>query len=176
MKKLEKILTGFSYAVNCISIVIFSILIIFIVVDVLRRTFLNSPFSGSVEVVEQLAMVGVFCGFAYAQMKGANIHINMLLLHFPRKLSIFIYGIGELISCAGGVWLFLALVGQTQLAIAKHYMTTILKISMVPGLVLVTIATLIMSIAMLFSAIDTFYGLVSKEKAAELEAEMAEIK
>ncbi|MDR3332266.1 MAG: TRAP transporter small permease [Synergistaceae bacterium] len=168
MKIVTKILTWLSQAINLVSFFCFLAIIIFIVLDVTLRVALDKPILGSYEIVEQLMLCGVFCSFAYAQMKGSHVHITMLLTRLPRKVAIFIFALGEFLSCAGAALLSWALYQQVKLEFARHYTTSILKFSTTPSRIIITVASIMLTITLLLSAIKSVTAMFSKEMEAEV--------
>ena len=54
--------------------------------DVSGRFLFNSPIRGATEVSEYLLVAIAFLSLGYAQLKGAHISMETLVVHFPRKL------------------------------------------------------------------------------------------
>ena len=171
MRIFEKITGVLAFAINIISYICFTGVMLFIVVDVLLRYLLNSPILGSYEIVEQLMLCGVLCSFAHAQMKKTHIHVTMLIGLFPKKAGVFLFALGEFISAVTGAILCNALIKQTAMAMNYHYTTVVLKFSTVPSYVIISIAAGVLSLALLTGALKGFAGLFIKEYAAEVTAD-----
>ena len=168
MKIITKTINGLSVFFNELSNICFVGIMLLIVVDVLLRYILNSPILGAYEIVVELMLCGVFCAFAYAQMKNTHIHVTMLLAIMPRRLAVVIYALGELFSAGFGAYLFHALVLQTQLAIRQNFTTGVLKIKTVPSHIIVSAATAVLSLAFLLTAINHIIALFDKAKLDEI--------
>lgn len=168
MKIIEKILYALSVALNAISFVCFAGIMLFIVADVMLRFLFNSPILGSFEIVEQLMLVGVFGAFAYAQMNGTHIHVSMLLNILPKKLGIFIYGLGELaVAVVCGILCYSFFL-QAVLAFERNYTTVILKFSTVPSFVIIGVAAGVFCLTLLFSAIKSFMAISNETYREEI--------
>ncbi|MCL1827987.1 MAG: TRAP transporter small permease [Oscillospiraceae bacterium] len=171
MKILTKSIGALAIAVNAISYICFTAIMLLIVTDVMLRYLLNSPILGSLEIVEQLMLCGVISSFAYAQMKGTHVHVTMLIGIFPRKIGLAVFALGELLSAGIGALLCNALIKQTGMAMDYKYTTVILKISTVPSYVIVSIAAGVLSLTLFLSAIKGFASLFNKEYEAEITAD-----
>jgi TRAP-type C4-dicarboxylate transport system permease small subunit len=168
MKILTKIISVLSIVFHTVSNICFVGIMLFIVCDVLLRYVLNMPILGSFEIVEQLMLFGVFSAFAYAQMKGAHIHVSMLLRILPRKLALVMHAVGELLSAGIGGILCYCMFLQVQLALEKHYTTAVLKLTLVPSYVIITGAAGIFCLTLLLSSIKSFIAISNETYGSEI--------
>ena len=168
MKILTKIIYILSQIFNILAYFCFFGVMIFIVTDVMLRYIFNSPILGAYEIVEQLMLCGVFASFAYAQMKGSHIHVTMVIARLPKKLSMTIFALGELLSGAFAVFLCISFIQQVQMAIAYNYRSVVLKFSSVPAYVVISIAAGVFTLTLLLSSLKSFIAIFSKKYADEV--------
>ena len=81
--RLTEVITGIMYALGAISI---CVLFLLMFGDVSGRFLFNSPIRGTAEVSEYLLVAIAFLSLGYAQLKGAHISVETLVVHFPEKL------------------------------------------------------------------------------------------
>ena len=170
MKALTKVIYILSQILNVLAYICFFGIMIFIVTDVTLRYIFKSPILGAYEIVEQLMLCGVFATFAYAQMKGAHIHVTMVISRLPAKAAITIFALGELLSCAFAGFLCYSFIQQVQMAIAFNYRSVVLKFSTVPSFVVISIAAGVFTLTLLLSAIKSFIAIFNEEYAAEIRS------
>ena len=168
MKKLTRIVTFLSQIFNILSYICFFGVMMFIVTDVMLRFLFSSPILGAYEIVEQLMLCGVFASFAYAQVKGAHIHVTMVIARLPKRAAITIFALGELLSAAFAGFLCISFIQQVQMAIAFNYRSVVLKFSTVPAYVVIAIAAGVFTLTLLLSALKSFIAIFSKKYAEEV--------
>ena len=168
MKVLTKIIYYLSQAFNVLAYICFFGVMIFIVTDVMLRFIFNSPILGAYEIVEQLMLCGVFASFAYAQIKGAHIHVTMVIAKLPKRVAIAVFALGELLSGAFAAFLCYSFIQQVQMAIAYNYRSVVLKFSTVPAFVVISIAAGVFALTLLLSSLKSFIGIFNEEYAKEV--------
>lgn len=170
MKYIKKISGFFNTILGYLTFVAFFVIMAFIVLNVIMRFIFKEPILGAYEIVEQMMFVGVFCSFAYAQQKGSHIRVTMLLLHLPKRVSMFlcgltgIFGVGILAVLSYAVW------NQMLIAYSHSYTTSMLKISLVPFYSIEVLCSIFFALAVLVETVEYFWAVFDKKLAEELTA------
>lgn len=97
MKTVEKILMGIANVLSVCSTVIVAAMMLLVVVDVLMRTFFNSPITGSIEIT-QMMMTGMILGFAKSCLGNDNLKVDVLMERMPRNVQYIVDVIVSILS------------------------------------------------------------------------------
>ena len=62
-----------------------SIMILFVVSNVLSRFFFNKPLPGSIEIIELTAVVVVFFAIGYTEFKRGHVQVELVVSRFPMR-------------------------------------------------------------------------------------------
>lgn len=141
------------------------IMILIISIHVLGRYLFNKPLTGSIELVELLSVVVVFCSIAYTQLMKGHVTVDVLTRLMPWKVQRILISVMWFL----GAFLFLALAWQGvilgQADVSPILATsTILSIPIAPFKFVLAIGAFIVGIKML---LDCFCvgGLETKSKS-----------
>jgi TRAP-type C4-dicarboxylate transport system permease small subunit len=67
-----------------------SIMILFVVSNVLSRSIFSKPLPGSIEVIELSAVVAVFFAMAYTEFRRGHVCVELVILRFPRRVRVIV--------------------------------------------------------------------------------------
>lgn len=99
LKVLNKILMGIANFLSACSTVVLTAMMVLVVVDVLLRTFINKPITGSTELTQML-MAGLILGFAKSCLGNDNLKVDVVAERLPVKVQ-YVLNILTSILCIG---------------------------------------------------------------------------
>jgi TRAP-type transport system small permease protein len=140
------------------------------VADVLLTKTASRPITGTYEITESLLLCTIMAAFAYAQSQKTHINMTIFVKHFPRVLKFSIYGLMGLISAGTAGAVGYAAILQTQSALEKGAVTSVLEIPMYPLYIVEAVAMFIFGIALLYDAALAFAALFRREYEDEVTA------
>ncbi|NLT96133.1 MAG: TRAP transporter small permease [Clostridia bacterium] len=95
---LEKVVRPISNTLNSIGNVVLMLMMLLIVADVLLRNLINSPITGSFELIEFMMGVAIFFFFANGQIEKGNVSVDMFVNKLPAKIKAIVETFVYLVS------------------------------------------------------------------------------
>jgi len=128
MKKLDRITDKVFSVMTRISSIILSIIMIFVVVNVILRLTTKSPVLGSTELVRYSALIGASLALCQNEWFDGNIRVTMILDILPKKAASAIAFIGYLVMSGGVGMISYFLLQQTLKYMSTGTLTTELSL------------------------------------------------
>jgi TRAP-type C4-dicarboxylate transport system permease small subunit len=128
------------------------------VLDVIMRYFMNSPIHGSYEIVQYMLLISIFASFPYCQSLHGHIKVTMFLMLLPPRALFIINTLTGLLATA--IWVFLGYAASQQAlyAMAKGYVSGVLKFPIAPFMWAESICVFIFALSALA---DVFYSVAA---------------
>lgn len=158
-------LSTFGFWLSTAGICFVTLLISF---DIIFRIF-GYPILGSYEIVEIAMSIVVFWAFAYTQHKKGNVNVTMFLKLLPPKVRMACYSFTSFLSVIMiGIVTYAAFL-YGAIVLEKGSASGILDIPFYPFYYIEGVAMALLTIVLLFDAINTVKALFDKELAGEIE-------
>lgn len=97
-RNLKKLTTPTNKFLVLISSTLTFVMAGLIVVDIILRTFFNSPISGTLELEQYMLAVVVFLSLGYTMMEDQHVNIDFLSSRYSRKMTLVSKGIFSLLT------------------------------------------------------------------------------
>lgn len=136
--------------------------------DIIFRLF-GYPILGSYEIVEIAMSIVVFWAFAYTQRKKGNVNVTMFLKLLPPKVRMTCYAFTSILSVVMIGFVTYAAFNYAGIVMEKQSATGILDIPFYPFYYIEGVAMALLTIVLLFDAINTLRALFNREIAQEIE-------
>ncbi len=133
-------LSIFSRWLNIVAMIALTAMVVFTFADVILRYIFNRAITGSIEIVNLLMVVAVFCGLGYCQSVKGHVVMDIVTSKLKPKSRILIENITILLSMV----VFAIIIWQTSL-FAKNTSeaSTIFNIPAAPQLMLISFTCLL---------------------------------
>ncbi len=124
-----------------------SIMILFVVGNVLSRFFFKKPLPGTIEVIELVAVVIVFFSVAYTESKRAHIYVELLVSRLSRRAQSVLASLMYLLAAV-----FFAVMGWRGGVLAWSYLvprvreTYVLSIPIAPFLFVIALGSFVLAL------------------------------
>ena len=155
--KLDKQIGTFSTGLNAlirvlnvIASVITIIMMLLVVSNIVARFIFRNPLLGTIEAVELLLVVVVFCALAYTETQRGHISVELVVARFPRRAKAIMAGIMFFIGAAVFVtmaWQAWEL-GWSHL-FPKVFTTDLLTLPVAPFMIMIAFGSIVLASAML---------------------------
>ncbi len=135
--------------------------------DVSGRFLFNSPIVGTQEIADYLLIAVAFLGLGYGQLRGQHISVDILTMHFPKKLRAVLNIILQLLAVA----FFVIMTLQTGQRAYKDWLEKVLlpdttvKLPIFGMSLLASIGCALLAIVMLVGIIERIIKLMQSESA-----------
>jgi len=139
-----------------------SILILFVVANVLSRFLFKKPLPGTIEVIELVAVVIVFFSVAYTETKRAHIYVELVVSKLRRRTQAVLASMMYFLAA-----IFFAVMAWRSSVLAWSYLfpttreTYVLSIPIAPFLFVVAFGSLVLALE---TVIHIFYPLPDEER------------
>lgn len=132
------------------------------VVDIVGRTFFNSPMRGTVELTEVAVVVIVYLGLSHAESRDAHITVDLLYVRLGARaqLALRVFaGIVGLVVIGVMTWRLYLFAGQLD---AGGYTTGILRLPLYPVALLAVLGATAYGLAVLANTVVSLLALVGR--------------
>jgi TRAP-type C4-dicarboxylate transport system permease small subunit len=132
-----------------------SIMILFVVGNVLSRFFFKKPLPGTIEVIELVAVVIVFFSVGYTESKRAHIYVELLVSRLSRRTQTVVASMMYFLAAV-----FFAVMGWRGGVLAWSYLfprvreTYVLSIPIAPFLFVIALGSFILALETLIHVFD----------------------
>lgn len=143
---IEKPLVPVIKFINYVGVMTIMLISVFIVIDVVLRTALNSPITGGYELVQYAMIIVVFLALAYTQHVKGNVSVELLTEHFPMRVQAILSMLVNIVCTV--FWGAVTYAGVLQ-AVAqynKHVVSATLRIPVYPVVIILIIGTALYTI------------------------------
>lgn len=146
-KIIKKIIDRTAIGLTWIAIIGLSILILFVVTNVLSRFLFKKPLPGTIEVIELITVVIVFFSVAYTEVRRGHIYVELIISKLPRKVRV-IFGSLMYFICT----IFFAVLGFEAWRLACSYLsptvrdTYVLHIPIAPFIFVIAFGSFVLAI------------------------------
>jgi len=143
-----------------------SIMILFVVSNILARFLLRKPLPGSIEVIELLAVVVVFFALAYTEVRRGHVHVELVVSRLPRRTQAILASIMYFLAAA-----FFATMGWRGGVLAWSYLfprireTYVLSIPHAPFLFAIAFGSVVLALEAL---VHVFQPLLTEAEKDEV--------
>ncbi len=130
-----------------IAITGLSILILFVVINVLSRFLFKKPLPGTIEVIELITVVIAFFSVAYTEVRRSHIYVELVVSKFPKRIRALCGSIMYLICTA-----FFAILGFEALRFSHSYLsptvrdTYVLHIPIAPFIFVIAVGSFVLAL------------------------------
>jgi len=137
------------------------LMILFVVSNIFTRFFFNKPLSGSIELVELVAVVVVFCSLSYTESRRGHVHVELVVSRFSVRVQAILASIMYFLSTA-----FFLTMGWRGAVLGWTYVvprireTFVLSIPIAPFVFVIAFGSLVLALE---SLIHVFYPLGDEE-------------
>ncbi|OGO19960.1 MAG: hypothetical protein A2144_12690 [Chloroflexi bacterium RBG_16_50_9] len=83
IKVIHAVVRGFTFVTTGAMFV----MVVVMVINVLGRFIFRHPLQGTIELVEVLMVMVAYSVLAYTELKRGHIHVELLVIRFPRKVQ-----------------------------------------------------------------------------------------
>jgi TRAP-type C4-dicarboxylate transport system permease small subunit len=124
-----------------------SIIILFVVTNVLSRFFFGKPLPGTIEIIELGAVVIVFFSVAYTEARRGHIYVELVVSHLPRRAKAILASMMYFFASA-----FFAIMGWRGGVMAWSYLfprireTYVLSIPIAPFLFVIAFGSFVLAL------------------------------
>jgi TRAP-type C4-dicarboxylate transport system permease small subunit len=132
-----------------------SIMIIFVVSNVLSRFFFKKPLPGTIEVIELVAVVIVFFSVAYTESKRGHIYVELLVSRLSKRVQAVLASMMYFLAAV-----FFAVMGWRGGVLAWSYLvprvreTYVLSIPIAPFLFVIALGSFVLALETLIHVFD----------------------
>jgi TRAP-type C4-dicarboxylate transport system permease small subunit len=138
-----------------VASVALSIMILFVVSNVLSRFFFKKPLPGTIEVIELVAVVIVFFSVAYTESKRGHIYVELLVSRLSRRVQAVLASMMYFLAAV-----FFAVMGWRGGVLAWSYLvprvreTYVLSIPIAPFLFVIALGSFVLALETLIHVFD----------------------
>lgn len=148
--------------VNRVGAIVLAMMMFLITADVALRYCLNSPISGSVELIEVMQVVVVFLAVAYTGSLKGHIAIDVVTSRFPTRARAINKSVACLISLGlVGLTSWWSVVSASSMRL-RGAQSVMLHIPHYPFLIVVALAYALLAIVLLANLLDSLAQAVKK--------------
>ncbi len=138
--------TTFSRWLNVVAMVSLMAMVVFIFINVVLRYVFRQAITGSIEIVQLLMVLAVFCGLAYCQSVKGHVTMDVLVSRLRPKPQVVIEGITIFLSTI----LFGVVIWRTSLiAMKTPEASLVFSIPVAPQLMLISITSALLILQLL---------------------------
>lgn len=150
-KIIKRRVDSIAIRITWIAILGLSILILFVVTNVLSRFLFKRPIPGTIEVIELITVVIAFFSVAYTEVRRSHIYVELVISKFPKQARAICRGIMYLICTA-----FFTVLGFEAWRLGYSYLsptirdTYVLHIPIAPFIFVISVGSFILALVSLF--------------------------
>jgi len=155
---IEKTVHFIARCLNWIAGISVVAIMVIVCINVIGRSLFGAPLKGTVDILSQMGVLVIACAIAYTQVVKGHIHITLLLDRLPRRASLFINIIMDIL----GVILFLIITWQSILFTKVEYeigeLTEVLRMPVMPFAAIVSLGCLSLTLVLVTDLIRLVIG------------------
>lgn len=170
IKKIDKCLSAFTYALGILSGVGVIVIMLLTVADVIMRRVLLTSIIGSYEIVERLLLISVFGTFALAQTSRSHVHVTLLVSRLPKALGMAVFGVLGLLSTFAAGFCGYALIQQGIESFNLKTTTAVLQWPLYPFFYIAAFFTFVLAITILWDSVKSFIGIFNEEVREDIRS------
>lgn len=160
MTYLTKLLTKLDKFITNISAITIFIMMLWIVADVVLRSFFHAPISGTIEITgEYLLVIIVYLAISYTYKEGGHVSVELLQEKFPPTLRKVVRLVTNLLAIIVFILLGIANYNKGMEYFATNIRTTsLLDYPLAPALMIITLGVFSLVINLIFESIAIVRG------------------
>lgn len=166
--RIKKIIESLAIRLTWFGSVALSLMILFVVTNVLSRFIFKKPLPGTIEVIELVTVLIAFFSVGYTEVRRSHIYVELVISKLPRKVRSIVGSIMYLICTA-----FFGVLGFEAWRLGRSYLTPtlrdtyVLHIPIAPFIFVIAFGSFVLALVTL---LHIFHPLPDDSKKEEVTA------